>query len=124
MTVRIRVDFSSLHAGRVRARIADADDPLFPGDDVVLYDPDDDLEADGSVAEMSGAFAYIDVNWTSQRGTARPSHYYQYNMASSVWITGYKVEMSGGPVATQGVEWGQTLEEPQSPPFMPVQECA
>lgn len=92
---RINVDFTSLSGGRVRARIADADGPIFSGDPVLAVDPDDELCADAVVTDMKDSFAYLDVDWSSQRDLDSADAVPQCVATVFTWRDGYGFVAAG-----------------------------
>lgn len=69
--VRVRVDLNARDAdGHVPARLSRADGPIAVGDEVVVYEPDDGVQAPAVVVRVDGGFAYLDVRWGEMRDGA------------------------------------------------------
>lgn len=60
----VRVDFSTtVRGGLVRANTARASEPLEVGDEVLAYDPSEDMEYEATVQVLEGRFAYLAMHW-------------------------------------------------------------
>ena len=63
---RVKVDFSAtVQGGLIRANLARASAPLDEGDEVVAFDPAEDMEFVGVVDHLSedGRFAFLRMEW-------------------------------------------------------------
>ena len=69
--VRVRIDLNARTAeGYVPARKAWADGLLVEGDQVVVFEPDDEVKAPARVAKILGDFVYLDVAWADMTDDA------------------------------------------------------